>query len=212
MRKIFAAFFVIAVMAGSAFSETVSLPAPDKACDMTLTEALTFRRTDRNFTDSDFTLQELSNLLWAAGGVNRPDGKLVYPVAMGKQDITIYAFTREGVCKYDPKENTLELVAEGDHRAETGQQDFVSKAAVNLAYVHDVSLWKDMKAPEEVVRRCGFAHSGEIVQNVYLYCAAMGWNCVVRMSFDAENLVKLMKLSPSQNITLIQTVGKRPQN
>ena len=212
MRKIILALCAVMVMAVCAFCEPVKLPAPDKSCDMSLTDALTFRRSDREFAEGDLTLQELSNLLWAAGGVNRPDGKLVYPVAMGKQDITIYAFTREGVCKYDPKENTLELVAEGDHRAETGQQDFVSKAAVNLAYVHDVSLWKDMKAPEEVVRRCGFAHSGEIVQNVYLYCAAMGWNCVVRMSFDAENLAKLMKLSPSQNITLIQTVGKRPQN
>ena len=210
MREIVTALLVVMVMAGSAFSEPVKLPAPDKNCDMTLTEALTFRRSDRNFSDGDFTPQELANLLWAAGGVNRPDGKLVYPVAMGKQDMTIYAFTHEGVFKYYPKENTLELVAEGDHRADTGKQDFIAKAAVNLAYVHDAELWKDMKAPEEVVRRCGFAHTGAIMQNVYLYSAAMGWNCVVRMSFDAGNLAKLMKLSPTQNITLIQTVGKRP--
>lgn len=212
MSKIITALLVVTVMARCAFSEPVKLPAHDKASDMTLTDALTFRRSDRNFAEGDFTAQELANLLWAAGGVNRPDGKLVYPVAMGKQDTTIYAFTHEGVFKYDPKENTLELVAEGDHRAETGKQDFVSKAAVNLAYVHDAELWKDIKAPEELVQRWGFAHTGAIMQNVYLYCAAMGWNCVVRGSFDAENLAKLMKLSPSQNITLIQTVGKRPQN
>ena len=212
MRKIILALCVVAVMAGCAFSEPLKLPAPDKNCDMTLTDALTFRRSDRAFADGDFTLQELSNLLWAAGGVNRPDGKLVYPVAMGKQDTAIYVFSRENVSRYDPKSHSLELIAEGDHRAETGKQDFVAKAAVNLAYVHDVSLWEDMKAPEEDVRRCGFAHTGAVMQNVYLYSAAMGWNCVVRMSFDPENLAKLMKLSGTQNITLIQTVGKRPQN
>ena len=210
MRKVFAALCVVMVMAGCAFCEPVKLPAPDKSCPMTLTEALTFRRSDRDFADGDLSLQELSNLLWAAGGVNRPDGKLVYPVAMGIQDITIYVFGREGVFKYEPKSHSIELVAEGDHRAETGKQEFVGKTAVNLAYVHDLGMWKDSNAPEEVVRRCGFAHTGEIVQNVYLYCAAAGWNCVVRMSFDAESLAKLMKLSDTQNITLIQTVGKKP--
>lgn len=210
MKKFVTALLIVMVMAGCTFSETVKLPAPDKTCSMTLTEALTFRRSDRDFDDEDLTLQELSNLLWAAGGVNRPDGKLVYPVAMGIQDITIYVFGREGVFKYDPKSHSIELVAEGDHRKDTGKQDFVGKAAVNLAYVHDLGMWKDSKAPEEVVRRCGFAHTGEIVQNVYLYSAAMGWNCVVRMSFDAESLSKLMKLSDTQNITLIQTVGLRP--
>jgi len=212
MKKVILALCVVMVMAGCAFSEPVKLPEPDKNCPMSLTEALTFRRTDRDFSEEDLTLQELSNLLWAAGGVNRPDGKLVYPVAMGKQDTAIYVFTREGVSKYDPKLHSLEIIAEGDHRAETGMQPFVAKAAVNLAYVHDASLWEDMKAPEEVVRRCGFAHTGAVMQNVYLYSAAMGWNCVVRMSFDADNLAKLMKLSPSQSITLIHTVGKRPKN
>lgn len=212
MRKVVTALCIVMVMAACAFSEPVKLPAPDKNCTMTLTEALTFRRSDRVFSDEDLTIQELSNLLWAAGGVNRPDGKLVYPVAMGIQDITIYVFSREGVFKYNPHSNSIELVAEGDHRKETGMQDFVGKAAVNLVYVHDLGMWKDNKAPEEDVRRCGFAHAGEIVQNVYLYSAAMGWNCVVRMSFDADKLAKLMKLSDTQSITLIQTVGKRPQD
>lgn len=210
MRKLFAALCVVMVMASCAFCETVKLPAPDKACPMTLTEALTHRKSDREFSDKALTLQELANLLWAAGGVNRPNGRLVYPVAMDKQDTTIYIFTRENVSKYDPKLNTLEIIASGDHRAETGQQDFVAQAAVNLAYVHDVSLWEDMKAPDELKLRWGFAHTGAIMQNVYLYCAAMGWNCVVRGSFEGEKLAKLLKLSPSQNITLIHTVGKRP--
>ena len=210
MRKVITVLLVVMVMASCAFGETVKLPAPDKACDMTLTEALTFRRSDRVFADGDFTLQELSNLLWAAGGVNRPDGKRVHPAAMGLQDTAIYVFTREGVCRYDAPSHSLEVIAEGDHRQETGKQDFVGKAAVNLAYVHDIGLWKDMKAPEELVRRWGFAHTGAVMQNVYLYCAAVGWNCVVRGSFDSENLAKIMKLSDTQNITLIQTAGKRP--
>ncbi|MBR0257702.1 MAG: nitroreductase family protein [Synergistaceae bacterium] len=215
MRKLFAALCVVAVMASCAFCETVKLPAPDKTCPTTLTEALALRKTERDFADEDFTLQELANLLWAAGGVNRPDGKLVHPVAMGKQDITIYVFTRENVSKYDPKANTLEIVAEGDYRRDTGykvQKEFVGKAAVNLVYVQDLALWEDMKAPDELKQRWGFAHTGAAMQNVYLYSAAMGWNCVVRGSFEGESLVKLLKLSPSQNITLVQSVGKRPKN
>lgn len=95
MRKLFAALCVVMVMAGSAFCETVKLPSPDKTCPMTLTEALTHRKSDREFSDEDLTLQELANLLWAAGGVNRPNGKLVYPVAMDKQDTRYTIHPRE---------------------------------------------------------------------------------------------------------------------
>lgn len=210
MRRIIVAVCVVMLTAGVAFAETVKLPDPDKSGTMPLTEALTLRRTTREFSGEDFSAQELANLLWAAGGVNRPDGRRVHPVAMGLQDTSIYVFKSDGVYRYDAPSNSLELVAEGDHRQETGRQDFVGKAAVNLAYVHDMSLWEYSRAPRDLVAKWGFAHTGAILQDVYLYAAAMGWNCVVRGMFDTDSLARLMKLSPTQSITLIQTVGKRP--
>lgn len=210
MRKVIVAVCAVMLMASLAFAETVKLPDPDKSGTMPLTEALALRRTTREFSGDDFSAQELANLLWAAGGVNRPDGRRVHPVAMGLQDTTVYVFKSDGVYRYDAPSNSLELVADGDHRQDTGRQDFVGKAAVNLAYVHNMSLWENSRAPKDLIKNWGFAHTGAMMQNVYLYAAAMGWNCVVRGMFDADSLGKLMKLSPSQSITLIQTVGKRP--
>ena len=210
MRKFLFAFLIVVLCVSCSFAENIKLPEPQKSGGMPLIDALTARHSTREFADVDFTLQELSDLLYAAAGVNRENGLRVHPVAMGLQDTSVYVFTREGVCRYDAPTHSLELIADGDHRAETGMQEFVGKAAVNLAYVHDMNLWASSKAPKELIAQWGFSHTGAVMQNVYLFAASKGWNTVVRGSFDSEKLSKLLKLKDGQKITLIQTVGARP--
>lgn len=214
MKKIVLALMMMCAV--SAYAENIRLPEPEKTGGMTLLEALTLRRTEREFADKDFNIQELSNLLYAAGGVNRPEGLLVYPVGMGVQDTKIYVIMREGVYMYDAHAHALEQIEYGDHRAECNpHNDFAGKASVNLVYVHDLDAWQEFMTaerpiPKEAAIRMGMFHSGAIMQNVYLFAASQNWNCVVQGSFDNAKLRELLKLNDSQTITLLHSIGVRP--
>ena len=212
VTSLFAALILLSFAAGAcaAAADRIALPEPERAGGPSLLQSLSDRQSSRVFADADLTPQQLSNLLWAAAGVNRPDGKRTYPVTMGVQDMYAYVFIRGGVYKYVPQENALTLTAQGDHRAESGMQPFVGGAAVNIAYVQDLSAWKPFpqlagKAPE-----FGLVHAGSMAQNAYLYAAAQGWSAVVRGSFDAAAVAKLLKLTDAQQVKLIQSVGPRP--
>ena len=207
---------LLMMFAVSAYAENIRLPEPEKTGGMTLLEALTLRRTEREFGDKDFNIQELSNLLYSAGGVNRPEGLLVYPVGMGVQDTKIYVIMREGVYEYNPQAHSLEQIEYGDHRADCNpHNDFAGKAGVNLVYVHDLDAWQkfmtaERPIPKEAAIRMGMFHSGAIMQNVYLFAASQNWNCVVQGSFDNAKLRELLKLNDSQTITLLHSIGVRP--
>src|ERR1017187_1316474 len=149
--------------------------------------------------------QTLSNLLWAAFGINRPDGRRTAPSAMNWQEISIYVATSAGVYVYDAKANVLEPVLAGDFRAATGTQPFVKDAAVNLVYVSDLS--KTGGAASSEAEMYTAADVGFIAQNVYLYCASEGLGAVVRASVDKPALAKTLKLQPQQRIILAQSVG-----
>ena len=209
MKKLMIVLMLL--IASGANGENIRLPEPEKSGGMSLLEALTLRRTVREFADKDFNMQELSNLLYAAGGVNRPDGKLVYPVGMGVQDTVIYVIMRDGVYEYDASSHSLEQIEWGDHRAECNtHNEFAGKASVNLIYVHNLDAWQNVKVPKEAAVRMGMYHSGAIMQNVYLYAAAQNWNNCVQGSFDEARLRELLKLKDSQTIMLLHSVGVRP--
>ena len=216
MKKIFTIILALMLLSSAALAND-TLPEPEKTGGASLLQALSDRHSERVFADTDLTPQQLSNLLWATAGVNRPDGKRVYPVALGIQDIFVYVLNREGVYKYDPLTNTLALIEKGDHRMDTTTgQDFVGKAAVNLVYVHDSATWdsilnmKGWTTPKDLIIKWGFAHTGAAVQNAYLYAASQGWNAVVRGSFDQAKLSGLLKLSDGQSVTLVQSIGPKP--
>ena len=213
MRKVLflvvmAAIFVSAVCAFA--EENIKLPEPEKSGGMSVLEAIANRQSARDFEDVEITQQQLSTLLWAAAGVNRDDGKLTYATASNVQDIIVYAFTREGIYRYNPSEHSITLIEKGDHREATGRrQAFVAKAAVDLVYVQDTSRWPAGR-PASVVENCGFSHIGLSMQNVYLYAASIGWGARTRMSFDHAELAKLMKLTETQDAKLMQCVGPKP--
>ena len=215
MKKVFLSIIFIALSASSllAADEMLQLPAPEKTGGMSLLQAISERHSAREFADVDLTQQQLSNLLWAVAGVNRDDGRRVYPVSTGMQDTFVYVFVREGVYKYDPLSNALLLIEAGDHRADTtDRQDFVAKAAVNLVYVQDTSLWMNRKVPLETIQKWGFAHTGAAMQDAYLYAASQGWNAVVRAWADPTKLSKLLKLAEGQEVTLVQSIGPRAEH
>jgi len=177
----------------------IPLPKPQTEGGKPLMQALSERKSGREFSSEKLPPQVLSNLLWAAWGVNRADGRRTAPSASNRQEIDVYVVTSDGVSLFDAKNHRLEPVAAGDFRAATGGQPFVSQAPLNLVYVADQAKTKSSDT--------AYIDTGFISQNVYLYCASEGLSTVVRGSVDRAALAKALKLRPDQLVTVAQTVG-----
>jgi SagB-type dehydrogenase family enzyme len=204
LRLVLATICLSVVSAAQAL-KPVQLPPPQTTGGRPLMEVLKDRKSTREFGSGTLSQQTLSNLLWAAFGINRPDGRRTAPSAMNWQEVSIYVATPAGVYVYDAKANVLEPVLAGDFRAATGTQPFVKDAAVNLVYVSDLS--KSGGAASSEAEMYTAADVGFIAQNVYLYCASEGLGAVVRASVDKPALAKTLKLQPQQRIILAQSVG-----
>jgi len=185
--------------------EAISLPKPQMEGGKSLMQALKERQSGREFSPEKLSPQVLSNLLWAAWGVNRPDGRRTAPSASNRMEVDIYVATAEGLYLYDAKAHSLQPVVNEDVRAQTGKQPFVATAPVNLVYVADFA--KMGKGSEENKVFYSAADTGFIAQNVYLFCASEGLVTVVRGMLDRAPLAAAMKLRPDQRIILGQTVG-----
>lgn len=185
----------------------IKLPAPNMKGGMPLMEALKGRRSVRDYTDQKISEQVLSDLLWAAFGINRPEeSKRTAPSAMNWQETDIYVALEQGLYLYDALQNTLEPVVAEDLRAQTGLQRTAALAPINLIYVADYTKISD-KATEELREFYTAADCGFISQNVYLFCASEGLGTVVRAYIDREALADAMKLRSSQRIILAQSIG-----
>jgi len=198
----------IAVCASLALAQEqnpVPLPPPQTTGGRPLMQVLKDRHSTREFSSQRLSPQTLSNLLWAAFGINRPDGKRTAPSAMNWQEIDVYVATQDGLYVYDAKANALKPVLQQDVRGATGQQAFVKDAALDLVYVAD--LGKTGRAGGEDQIMYTAADTGFIAQNVYLFCASEGLAAVVRGSVDREAFAKTAKLRSNQKIVLAQTVG-----
>jgi len=182
------------------------LPPPQTTGGMPLMDALAARRSTRTFETTALDGRTLSDLLWAAAGVNRPDeGKRTAPSARNQQAIDLYVARADGLWRYVPKHHMLRFVADGDLRALTGTQDFVARVPVNLIYVLDERRTKTDGAAVELYAGADTAFMAE---NVYLYCASAGLGTVVRGSVDKAALAKAMGLDARQRVVLCQSVGR----
>ncbi len=187
-------------------NKDINLPPPKMKGGRPLMEVLKDRRSMRSFSNKELSLQELSNLLWAAFGVNRPEeGKRTAPSAMNKQEIDIYVVKKDGLYLYNANKNVLIKILDEDIRGATGGQDFVKDAPLNLIYVADYPRMGDIS--KESKDFYSAANTGFISQNVYLYCASEGLGTVVRGWVDRNKLHTVMKLKEDQKIILAQTIG-----
>jgi SagB-type dehydrogenase family enzyme len=181
------------------------LPAARGEGGLPLTAALKLRRSTRDYSDRPLQSQVLSDLLWAAFGVNRPSGDRTAPYWRHVMVIDIYVAMADGVWLYDPKAHALTPYMQDDIRAATGLQDFVATAPLNLVYVAHGERMTDI-SPEDR-RLYASVDTGFIGQNVYLFCASEGLATVFRGAVDDAKLGKLMRLPDQQFVTFAQTVG-----
>jgi len=191
--------------AGAVELKSIQLPKPQTNGGKPLMQALKDRKTSRKFSSEQLPVQILSNMLWAACGVNREDGKRTAPTAMNKQEIDVYVAMAEGLYLYDAKTNILVGVLAGDIRAATGKQPFVKDAPVNLVFVADFAKMGNIPVNQKEFYSA--TDTGYISQNVYLYCASEGLATVVRGSIDKPALAEAMELRADQKIILAQTIG-----
>jgi DNA uptake protein ComE-like DNA-binding protein len=197
---------IIAVSLPAEELKPIQLPAPQLDKGKLLMQALMERKSSRSFSVKKLPIRVLSNMLWAACGINRPEsGHRTSPSGMNWQEIDVYVATSEGLFLYAPKGHSLKPVLNQDIRPLSGKQPFVSEAPLDLIYVADYSKMGGANAEERIFYSA--ADTGFISENVYLYCASEGLATVVRGLIDRESLADAMKLRNNQKIILAQTVG-----
>jgi hypothetical protein len=179
--------FLLCAAAAQA-AQTMQLPAPDKAGGMPLMQALAERKSTKSFSDKIVSAQDLSNLLWAAWGVNRPDGRRTAPTARNSQAAEVYAVLESGVWRYDASKHLLEQVLPGDLRAKVGGAPVVLLFAAPAE-----DKWAGM-------------HVGSIYQNIGLYCASAKMACVVRAN-GADGLKDSLAPPKEYRVHIAMAVG-----
>lgn len=192
--------FVVVLAANAVFAEATTetilkdiiLPEPVKTGGMPLMDALSARKTDRTFSKEELPLEVVSNLLWAANGINRPNGNRTAPSARNLKEIKIFVVLPSGLYAYLPEENALKAISKEDYRP------IVGKYPLTLLYVADLGMQSKHFASVD----CGF-----IGQNVYLFSAANGLNAWFRADIQQTVLSAKMRLGLSQEVLFAQTVG-----
>ncbi|MDD3037512.1 SagB/ThcOx family dehydrogenase [Bacteroides sp.] len=194
-------------VAASAADKVIKLPKPNlNRTGGTVMKALSERHSTREYASKALSLSDLSDLLWAANGINRPDGKRTAPSALNKQDVDVYVILPEGSYLYDAKTHQLNLVAEGDHRdAVAGGQAFVKEAPVSLVLISDVSRFGDAKNIRNQLM--GAVDVGIVCQNISLFCTTANLATVPRASMDINMLKTVLKLTDSQIPMMNHPVG-----
>jgi len=199
-------FLLISFFANSQTNKDIKLPVPKTTGGKPLMDVLKERKSERSFSEKEIDIQILSNLLWAAWGINRPEsGKRTAPSARNRQEIDLYVAMKNGLYKYDAVNNKLIFILSEDIREKTGTQAFVKKAPLNIIFVADLNKMGNEDETEKLMT----AHidAGYISQNIYLFCASEGLATVVRGMVNKTELSKIMKLKDNEKIIVAQTVG-----
>jgi len=180
--------------------DTIKLLAPDTLGGKPLMQAISRRKTDRQFDTRNLSLKHLSEILWVANGINRSNGKRTVPSSQGKYPLQTYAVLSNGIYFYNVVKHQLEPLVKGDFRNLAGKQTFVDTAPLNLLFIA-----KGKTATDNF--NASLEDSGYCGQNVYLYCASEGLKTVVRAGAKEVELLKAMNLGANYKFILAQTVG-----
>ncbi len=200
----------LSFLAGPVFSQTVAtiaLKPPDLGRGFLVMKAFSLRGSASKFDTNDLSLKDLSDLLWAADGVNRPDnGKRTAPSSMNSQDIDIYVVMKSGVYIYNAKKEDLELAADGDYRKlAAGRQANFADAPVFCLLVSDISRFRS--GDDSMKMSQAAEDAGIVSENISIFCAGSGLATRPRVTMDRDELKKVLKLKDSQYLLLNNPVS-----
>lgn len=190
--------------------ETIKLLTPDTQGGDALMATMQNRKSDREYLSVNLSHKHLSEILWAANGINRPEsGKRTVPSAMAMYPLSTYAVLSNGIYLYNPEKHELQPIVEGDYRELAGIQPFVKDAPLNLVFIADYRKYTEGERtlPADYHLYMAALDAGHCTQNVYLYCASEGLKTVVRGRAQNEELLKLLGLEENYQFIVAQTVG-----
>lgn len=180
--------------------EVKTLPSPDKSAGLPVMEAFSQRKSVRNFSEKELSEQELGNLLWAAMGRNRPDGKLTAPSCRNFQEIRLFVFDKNGVSEYLPATQSLNTIVKGDYRnLVAAGQDFVNVAPVSLVMIADMTKFGNM---DESSKMMAAVDAGIVSENISVACSGMGLATVPRATMKSTEIITLLNL-PDNHIAIM---------
>lgn len=186
-------------------SGVVYLPGHSATRGSDIMTTLQNRKTDRAYAEEEVNMQDLSDILWAAGGVNRANGNLTAPTAMNRQEVLVYAVTKGAISLYDAKKNTLTTVARGDHRKlVAGNQDVFNDAPLFILFVGDLNKFGNTG---EHAQKMVWVDGGIASENVSVFCASVGIKTCVRATMDHQSLKSLLNLDDNQILMLNNAIG-----
>ncbi len=187
-------------------AQVVTLLPPQRVNGKSIMECLHLRKSTKSFEFGKvLSAQQLSNILFAAGGINRANGKLTIPTARNLQNQSVYAvLPGQGIYLYIPRQHSLQLIRQGDFMDKIGRQSYHKDASLILIYVSNMPA---IGGSAEVQASASGTHAGAAAQNVYLYAASEGLGSVICGNFDGRHLFDLLKLTDGKKVFYIQPVG-----
>lgn len=202
-----------AVKEGKAYKVTIPLPEPKKASNSTLAAALSSRRSIRDFRFEKISLQQVSDLLWAACGVNlirgEEDNRRYYftnPTASNHREVSVYLFSDKGIFLYEPIRNRLLQLSTRDKRNKLSNLSFVKKAALSLCIVSDIDKMVRHRGDAFRQQLYSSMDAGYVSENIYLYCAANGLATCACGLIDREKITKILGLTNAK-VMLVHPIG-----
>jgi nitroreductase len=211
MKKIICCilFTILTGSSSAQESQSIILQSPDTGRGIPVMTALAQRASEREFDTTPLDLRDLSDLVWAANGINRPDeGKRTAASAMNAQDIDVYVSMESAVYRYDAHRHLLEPVADGDHRhVIAGRQEQVARAPAIFVVVSDISRFGI--GEDSLKLHWAALDAGLVAQNILIFCASEGFAALPRSSMDRERLSEILMLSDSEYLMLNIPVSYR---
>lgn len=192
--------------------KNIQLLVPSFEDGLSVIRALSRRQTSREFSPRPLSLKNISEIMWAGYGINRPDGHRTSPSAIGVYPLRFFVFTAEGVYRYRPEKTMLEEKVVGDHRALAGRQDYVATAPMSILIFSDDKEY-DKTTPEmrSLIKghedRMAALDAGASAENIYMYCAEAGINTVERMLVDEPAVKKLLGLPDNYKFVVAMSMG-----
>lgn len=205
MKKLTLSAMASILFMSSCMAQNIQLPAPQKSGGKTIMETLWSRESGTEYSDRMLSDQDLSNLLFAAIGVNRENGKLTSPTARNFQEIRVFVFTASGVSEYINKEHSLKPLVEGDHRALiAGSQDWVKTAPVSLLIVANEKKYGSSEPQSKLMMA---VDAGIVSENINMFCAGTGLVTRPRASMNFDAIKALLNLDDKQTLLMNNPVG-----
>lgn len=208
MKKILFALFISVCIAANG-QEVIKLNQPNKDRGFSVMKALENRQSTGEFADSELSIEDLSDLLWAANGINRPEiGKKTAPSAQNSQEIDIYVCLKNGAYVYDAQKHVLNLVTTNDLRMMAERKKGAVAAPCLILLVAETSRFKtNSYNTKEHVESMSKVDAGIVSQNISIFCAGVGIGTKPRAQMDHAGLKEALKLKDTQILILNHPVG-----